>query len=105
MKLGYGVKLRGDGFRNTISKISLKVHVDFSFEGTAVFWTSHVFAAQAVGGFLHPVDTKEITDACWASLKELKTELLVSLQNAEAPGLRYRAELQAAALQQIAGGT
>ena len=92
------------GLEIQLQKYLLKVYVDFSFEDTVVFWTSHVFAAQAVGGHLRPVDTKEIADARWATLKELKTDLLMSLQNAEASGLRYRAELQAAALQQIARG-
>lgn len=90
------------GLKIQVQRYLLKVYVNFSFGDTVVFWTSHVFTAQAVGGCLKPVDTKEIAGARWATLKELKTDLLMSLQNAKAPGLRYRAELQAAALQQIA---
>lgn len=91
------------GLKIQLRQYLLKVFVNFSYEDTEVFWTSHVFTAQAVGGNLQPVDTKEIADARWASFEELKTHLLLSLQNAKAPGLRYRGELQAAAVQKIAG--
>ncbi len=91
------------GLKIQLREYLLKVFVKFSYEDTEVLWTLHVFTAQAVGGNLEPVDTKEIADARWASFEELKTHLLSSLQNAEAPGLRYRGELQAAAIQKIAG--
>ena len=92
------------GLKIQLEKYLLKVFVHFSFAEAVVFWTSHVFTAQAVGGRLQPVDTKEIADARWATIEELKTDLLTSLRNAEAPGLRYRAELQAAVIQQIDRG-
>ena len=92
------------GLNIQLKKYLLKVFVNFSFADTVVRWTSHVFTAQAVGGHLKPVDTKEIADARWATFKELKTGLLMSLRNAEAPGLRYRAELQAAVMQHIDHG-
>ena len=89
------------GLKIQLRNYLLKAYVNFSYRDTVVFWTSHVFTAQAVGGCLQPVDTKEIAAARWATLEELKTHLLLSLKNAEAPGLRYRAELQAAVMQQI----
>ena len=91
------------GLEIQLQKYLLKVYVNFSFEGETVFWTSHVFTAQSIGGHLQPVDTKEIADARWATLDELKTNLLMGLQNAKSAGLRYRAELQAATLQHYEG--
>ncbi len=83
------------GLKIQLQKYLLKAYVDFSFEGEVVSWTSHVFTAQAIGGHLQPVDTKEIAGARWATLNELKTNLLTGLQNSKSAGLRYRAELQA----------
>ena len=92
------------GLEVQLQRYLLKVYVDFSFEGETVSWTSHVFTAQAIGGHLQPVDTKEIAGARWATLNELKTNLLKGLQNAKSAGLRYRAELQAATLTHYNGG-
>ncbi len=92
------------GLEIRLQKYLLKVYVDFSYGDEEVFWTSHVFAAQAVGGRLQPVDTKEIADARWATIDELNTSLLKALQESESGGLRYRAELQAATLQQYREG-
>lgn len=91
------------GLAIQLQKYLLKVYVDFSFQNEVVHWTSHVFAARTIGGQLQPVDTKEISDARWATLDELKTNLLMSLQQSESAGLRYRAELQAATLKQYGG--
>ena len=88
------------GLEIQLQRYLLKVYVDFSFEEEKVSWTSHVFAAQAIGGRLQPVDTKEIAGARWATFDELNTNLLKALQESESAGLRYRAELQAATLQQ-----
>ena len=91
------------GLAIQLQKYLLKVYVDFSFENEVVNWTSHVFAARTTGGQIQPVDTKEISDARWATLDELKTNLLMSLQQSASAGLRYRAELQAATLKQYGG--
>lgn len=88
------------GLEIQLQKYFLKVYVNFSFEGEVVNWTSHVFAALATGGHLQPVDTKEIISARWATINELKTNLLASLQQSASAGLKYRAELQAVALKQ-----
>ena len=92
------------GLEVQLQRYLLKVYVDFSFRNEKVSWTSHVFAAQAIDGRLQPVDTKEIADARWATFDELNTNLLKALQESESAGLRYRAELQAATLQQYREG-
>jgi len=88
------------GLEIELHKYLLKVHVDLAFQGEVVPWTSHVFSALATGGCLRPVDTKEIADARWATIDELKTDLLTGLQQSESAGLQYRALLQTAALKQ-----
>ncbi len=92
------------GLEIQLHRYLLKVYVGFSFGDEEVFWTSHVFAAQAISGCLQPVDTKEIADARWATIDELNTNLLKVLQKSESAGLRYRAELQAATMQQYREG-
>lgn len=91
------------GLEIDIQRYVLRVYVNFSFENETVFWTSHVFTAEAVGGHLQPVDTKEIAEARWATFDELNTSLLKGLQRSNSAGLRYRAELQAATLKQYGG--
>ena len=92
------------GLEIQLQKYLLKVYVNFSFRAETVFWTSHVFDARVIGGDLQPVDTKEIAGARWATFDELNTNLLKALQKSESAGLRYRAELQAATLQQYREG-
>lgn len=89
------------GLKVELRKYLLKVHVNLAFEDEVVSWISHVFSARATGGRLQPVDTKEIADARWATIDELKTDLLAGLQ--QSAGLQYRAELQTAALKQYGG--
>ncbi|RMF94485.1 MAG: NUDIX hydrolase, partial [Planctomycetota bacterium] len=89
------------GLTVRLQKYLLKVYVDFRHGEEVVHWTSHVFTARTVGGQLKPVDTKEIAGARWATVEELKTDLLSALQRSESAGLRYRAELQAATLKTI----
>ena len=91
------------GLEIQLQRYLLRAHVNFSFEDEVVYWTSHVFTAQVIGGRLQPVDTKEIAEARWATFDELKTSLLTGLQQAKSAGLRYRAELQAAIVQQYGG--
>jgi ADP-ribose pyrophosphatase YjhB (NUDIX family) len=89
------------GLEIQLRRYLLKAYVNFSFREEVVRWTSHVFTAQAIGGRLQPVDTKEIAEARWASVDELKTTLLASLQQATSAGLRYRAELQAKTIEHM----
>ena len=83
--------------------ITLKIHVDFAYEDEIVAWTSHVLTACATGGRLEPIDKKEIAGVRWATINELKTDLLVRLQQSPAAGLQYRAELQDVTLKQHGG--
>jgi len=91
------------GLEIELRKYALRSRVNLAFEDEVVPWISHVFAARATGGCLEPVDKKEIAGVRWATMNELKTELLVRLQQSASPGLRYRAELQDATLKQYGG--
>lgn len=91
------------GLEIELRKYTLKIHVDFAHEDEIVAWTSHVFTACATGGRLEPIDKKEIAGVRWATINELRTDLLVRLQQSPAAGLQYRAELQDATLKQHGG--
>lgn len=66
--------------------------------GETIPWTTHVFLAEWLEGEPHPVDTKEIAEARWASREELTTTLQEALDTASTAGLRYRGWLQRQAL-------
>lgn len=91
------------GLEIELRKYTLKIHVDFAHENEIVAWTSHVLTACATGGRLEPIDKKEIAGVRWATINELRTDLLVRLQQSPAAGLQYRAELQDATLKQHGG--
>ena len=91
------------GLEIELRQYALRSHVNLAFEDEVVPWISHVFAARATGGCLEPVDKKEIAGVRWATINELRTDLLVKLQQSASPGLRYRAELQDATLKQYGG--
>ena len=91
------------GLEIKLQKYALRSHVDLAFEDEIVAWTSHVLAARVIGGRLEPVDKKEIAGVRWATINELRTDLLVRLQQSDSSGLQYRAELQDATLKLYGG--
>ncbi len=91
------------GLEIKLQKYALRSHVDLAFEDEIVAWASHVLAARLIGGRLEPVDKKEIAGVRWATINELRTDLLVRLQQSDSSGLQYRAELQDATLKQYGG--
>ncbi len=91
------------GLEIELRKYTLRSHVDLAFEDEIVAWTSHVLTACATGGRLEPVDKKEIACVRWATINELRTDLLTRLQQSPSAGLQYRGELQDATLKQYGG--
>ena len=91
------------GLEVELQKYTLRSHVNLAFEDEIVAWTSHVLAARATGGRLELIDKKEIAGVRWATVNELRTELLVRLRQSASAGLQYRAELQDATLKQYGG--
>lgn len=71
----------------------LRTSVTFSHTDDSMVWTSHVFQAKYVSGEPHPVDTREIADARWASLAELAGESREAMLAAGSGGFEYRAKL------------
>ncbi|MDA1191344.1 MAG: NUDIX hydrolase [Candidatus Poribacteria bacterium] len=61
-------------------------------------WVTHVFLADWRCGEPRPIDTKEIAQARWATLDELRHTLQSRLDHAPTRGLRYRGWLQREAL-------
>lgn len=91
------------GLKIELQKYVLRSHVDLAFEDETVAWTSHVLDARSAGGRLEPVDKKEIAGVRWATINELRTDLLVKLQQSASAGLQYRAELQDTTLKHYGG--
>ena len=81
------------GLTVALEKYLLRARVDFTCEGQIINWTSHVFTARIVDGYLQPVDTHEIAEARFASFDDLRGKIRKALLDSGSTGLRYRAEL------------
>ncbi|MFQ6111270.1 MAG: NUDIX domain-containing protein [Nitrospinota bacterium] len=64
-------------------------------------WTTHVFSARARGGEPIPKDTREIAEARFATIEELRGPLHRALMASGSGGLAYRAALTQAALDEM----
>jgi 8-oxo-dGTP pyrophosphatase MutT (NUDIX family) len=81
------------GLEIVLDKYILRALVRFACESDVIDWTTHVFSARRLSGEIHPVDTREIVEARFASVEELRGSIKESLLARGSTGLRYRAEL------------
>lgn len=72
----------------------LRAEARFTHGEDTLRWTSHVFAMRYLGGEPHPVDTREIAAARWATFEELAGPVHRALVATGAGGFLYRARLQ-----------
>ncbi len=72
----------------------LRTDVEFHSEGQSLRWASHVFELRYLGGEPHPVDTREVSAARWATLQELAGPVHEALLATGSGGFAYRARLQ-----------
>lgn len=86
------------GLEVVLERYLLRVHATFTRRGERARWTSHVFAARAVGGDLDPKDTREIAGVRLATVEALRGEIRAALMASDLGGLRYRALLTDATL-------
>lgn len=86
------------GLEVVLERYLLRVHAAFTRRDERARWTSHVFAARAVGGDLDPKDTREISGVRLATVEELRGEIRAALMASGLGGLRYRALLTDATL-------
>lgn len=89
------------GLEIKLKRYVLRVLAEFKFEDLKVDWISHVFVAEAVGGTLQVIDSREIAEVKLADIKELSSDFRQAMLESESPGLMYRVELQDAALEEI----
>ena len=84
-----------------LERYLLRVEAEFTCDESAAPWTTHVFSARALGGQLAPEDRREIEEACWATVEELMERYRPAMLRMGSAGMRYRVELQDAALARL----
>lgn len=106
---------RGEGFeagvrREAYEETGLEVEVEryllraravFTCDGRRAGWATHVLLCRPLAGEPRPVDTREILEARWATVEEVRTSLREGLLASGSGGLAYRAALQDAALEAV----
>jgi len=86
-----------------LEKYILRIRVSFVCDREKTEWTSHVFAARYISGELKPIDTHEIKETALMSLEELSSLKPILLKQ-NSGGLKYRAALTEAAINEILSG-
>jgi ADP-ribose pyrophosphatase YjhB (NUDIX family) len=89
------------GLEVVLERYLIRAQVRFSCGDTEVLWISHVMQARAVGGKLEPLDRREIVEAKWASRSEILGPIRQALLASASPGLCYRADLDALAIERL----
>lgn len=89
------------GLRIELVRYILRVLARLTYKGEKVDWVSHVFLARCVGGKMRPIDFREIEGVRLAEIDELRTTMHQALLSSGIRGLRYRAALTKAALEEI----
>jgi 8-oxo-dGTP diphosphatase len=86
------------GLEVRLERYLLRVDACFECEGRQAPWVTHVFLATATGGCLEPQDRHEISAARWATVHELMEHYRPRMLAIGSAGMRYRVDLQDAAL-------
>jgi 8-oxo-dGTP pyrophosphatase MutT (NUDIX family) len=86
-----------------LEKYILRIRVSFVCDREETEWTSHVFTARYISGELKPIDIHEIEKVSLMSLEELSS-LKPELLKQNSGGLKYRAALTEAAINEILSG-
>ncbi len=84
-----------------LERYILKIRALFTQGGRKTSWTTHVLTARARGGEPLPQDTREIAEARFASVEELRGPLHRALMASGSGGLAYRAALTQVALDEM----
>lgn len=89
------------GLRVEMDRYLLRIRCRFTCGELLAPWTTHVLSARVVGGELSPGDVEEIASARWGTLEEVcgpLREAMLRMAGAGSGGMRFRVELQDAAL-------
>lgn len=84
-----------------LERYLIRANVRFRCGSDVIDWATHVLQARPTGGILQPLDTKEIVEARKATIPEITGPIREALLASGKPGLRYRAELDALAIEVI----
>lgn len=90
--------LEETGLPIVLERYLLRVDSVFRCAGKEAPWTTHVFLARALDDRIIPRDLHEIAEARWADVATLDEEFRPRMLAMESAGMRYRVELQDAAL-------
>ncbi len=82
------------GLSAELMRYVLRARVEFTYGPDTLVWHTHAFEMSYLGGEPHPVDTKEISAARWATLAELAGPVREAMLRTGSGGLVYRARLQ-----------
>jgi ADP-ribose pyrophosphatase YjhB (NUDIX family) len=93
--------LEETGLEVALERYLVRMRARFAWQGERLDWTTHVFSACWLGGEISPRDTREIAEARWVTVAELKGPLREKLLARGSPGFRYRVALQDAALAEL----
>jgi 8-oxo-dGTP pyrophosphatase MutT (NUDIX family) len=87
------------GLEVALERYLIRAKVRFSCGDVHVLWTSHVMQGRMIGGLLEPLDRREIVEAKWATRAEILGPIREVLVSSGSPGLHYRADLDALAIE------
>lgn len=91
--------LEETGLEIGLERYLLRVDSVFTCAGREAPWTTHVFLAHALGTEIAPRDLKEIAEARWAGVTTIDGIYRPRMLAMGSAGMRYRVDLQDAALQ------
>lgn len=91
--------LEETGLTVELERYLLRVDSVFTCDGREAPWTTHVFLARALDAEIAPRDLKEIAEARWATVAEIDGKFRPRMLAMGSAGMRYRVDLQEAALQ------
>ncbi|MFN3649030.1 MAG: NUDIX domain-containing protein [Armatimonadota bacterium] len=86
------------GLEIRLERYLLRTEVEFSRGGSVLKWSTHLFLARATGGTLDPLDRREIAEARLATVTEMVERYRPAMLAWGTMGMRYRVDLQDAAL-------
>jgi len=89
------------GLQIELVRYILRVLARLTYQGKVADWVSHVFLARCVGGEMRPIDLREIEGVRLAEVEELRNTMHQALLSSGIRGLRYRAALTKATLEEI----
>lgn len=90
------------GLAIRLERYLLRIHATFSYDGRQVPWTTHILCSHQLAGTIRPIDTKEIAEARYSSLRELQGPIRGHLLRTGRGLFQYRVFLTDRAVEALA---